>query len=367
MEKIEIKYNIVAVGNRKICVWDWDIAQQNIEFLDSFEPGYFAFVADTLAPFFYKKSTNSRRTKLGTKIRYYKGANTDLVSTNAELQHAAILLRTCYSHALETLFSLIIATLQSPKCPYAWVKFYNPSELRDILKKIEAHKAFENYLNFDHVTWEKISSIVFTTMFLDDIEKKEKIIENFSSLWRKLAYEFTSSDFTEEYNSIKHGFRISPGGFWVAFGREKPLGVTEDETSMRLLGSSKYGTSHLSCEKIGNTKNHYQFFRKRRNWNPNKILWQLKLISYSIANVVSNLMIIGGKKAEETLFYYPTNLDDFTIPWKLSEPLGGSASLTTKRSIPPEFIIEYSNEQMKEMYLLGEAHGIRTIVFGKEN
>jgi hypothetical protein len=49
-----------------------------------------------------------------------------------------------------------------------------------------------------------------------DIEFKTKIEISFSSLWKHFAEDFLRDGFSEEYNSIKHGFRLRIGGFSLA-------------------------------------------------------------------------------------------------------------------------------------------------------
>jgi hypothetical protein len=282
----------------------------------------------------------------------HKDQNIILPLSKLELQYAAVKLRTSYSHALETLFSLLIATIQSPTCPYAWVRLYSPWQLRDIVNRINQFNEFPNYWNEKLITWEWLSSIVHRNLVLSDKEKNSEIVKKFGFFWQRLARELINDDFTHEYNSIKHGFRIKPGGFSFAFGKQDSRGVKAKPENMHLLGRSEFGSSFLSYKEIG--EKNYQFFRKFRNWNPEAMLCSLRLISFSISNVVSNLMILGGKNPENIKFTWPTHLESFDKPSELDMKVGVK-SMTIENSLPDELIQHFTVDEMKERYLSGKA------------
>jgi len=90
---LDIHYEPFFIDERPLCIWDYDLPACNRSFLKGIDPKYFDH----------------------------------LVSTNeAELdgnnnQYAATLLRTAYTHALETLFALLGASVQAPNAMAAWM------------------------------------------------------------------------------------------------------------------------------------------------------------------------------------------------------------------------------------------------------
>jgi hypothetical protein len=322
MTVIKCQYHVILVGENEYCVWDWDIAKQNIEFLDSIDSNYFEFVADLLAPYLLSIYSPNNQSTLERRIRFYNRTRKNKIHKKIDLQHAAIQLRTEYSHALETLFSLLIATIQSPLCSYAWVRLYRPSQLRKILKKIQDFERIPTYWTKDYISWQKISSVVHQYLKFEDKEKENSLIKNFGSFWQRLAREFISEDFTEEYNSIKHGLRIRSGGFSFAFGKQDARGVRVKSKNMHLLGRSDFGSSFLTFRKLGEKSPHYQFSRRYRNWNPESMLLSLRLISVSINNIISNLLVSSGKDPKEVEFSWPVDSKIFQKPSRLMRKVG---------------------------------------------
>jgi hypothetical protein len=365
MSEIEYQYNVIYVGDKPYCVWDWDIKKQNLQFLESLEPRYFVVIADNLSPYFLPKKSNSLKAKWRRNIRFYEDDTRDLLLNKEDYQYTAIQLRSTYSHALETLFSLLIATLQSPICTYAWIRLYNLWQLRDILEKIQNQKSFISYVTDNSINWEKISSIVFRNLLLNEKDKKEKIVLGFSKLWQRLAHEYLNDPFINEYNSIKHGLRIKMGGSTLAFTREKKHGISPENKKTIALSQSEYGTSYLIKEKLFNKGNHYQFYKEHINWDPESMIWSLKLISMSIENVISNLLVLSGKKPEKIVFHYPSNLDNFEKPWTVNKNFK-PGSFNIKTPIQPALISHFTKAEMEDLYYSGKAYGIKRIVFGED-
>ena len=51
-----------------------------------------------------------------------------------------------------------------------------------------------------------------------------------------------------EYNSIKHGLRVNPGGSYIAVGAEQTPGVPAPPEAMRSMGGSPYGSTFFEIE-----------------------------------------------------------------------------------------------------------------------
>ena len=106
-----------VVGATPFCVWDWDVPGKNLRFVDSLNPEYFGYLADTLAP--------------------------DLDSDHKLLAGSAI--RAAYGLGLETMFSVLFAALQAPGCIAGWLHKYKPEALRDLARRASAGVPYLNY------------------------------------------------------------------------------------------------------------------------------------------------------------------------------------------------------------------------------
>lgn len=139
----------------------------------------------------------------------------------------------------------------------------------------------------------------------------------FGSLWQKLAHEYIDKNCVDEYNSIKHGFRVRSGGFALAVGLEHEYGVAPPDDEMNMMGSSEHGSTFYKIEPARSSKQNRSIKSKRTsiNWKLEKVALQLQLISMSINNVVAALKIINGAKASTCQFIRPEQDADFEKPW----------------------------------------------------
>ncbi len=277
---------IIVVNDEPYCIWDVNIPERNEEYLKGIDVDYFQYLNET-----YQKSNDEKR--------------------------ASIALRASLHHATETLFSLIGALLQAPRAVYAWVPKCSNSDLRDILKRINSKDAtlFIRY-RFPRLSWKAISEVVFQC-YLPGTDKQKRTVKLFAELWQRLSYEFEDQNHINEYNSIKHGFRIRSGGFSLAIGKEKEYGVAPPASEMQLIGKSDYGTSFFVLKEVGSKKGNRSLTSRRVsiNWNLEKVVLLLQLVSMSINNVTSALKFINGVEAGECKFTRPVEDSDFTTPW----------------------------------------------------
>jgi hypothetical protein len=191
MDTIDFQYGFFLVGERVFCLWDQDIVKLNLDFLNGIEPTYFEYLAE------------AHFEKLGD-------AKEDIH------QHAALAIRTAFSQGLETLFALIFASIQAPHCVPVWMNTYKNRELNDLVSKVSKYKKISSLLKTQAVTWENLADIVFEKFILEDKNKETSIKNSFGRLWSQFATIYLQDGFTTEYNSIKHGLRIRPGGFSFA-------------------------------------------------------------------------------------------------------------------------------------------------------
>jgi hypothetical protein len=110
MDERRIYYSKFAVCEKPYCVWEWNLPERNLEYLERVDPTYFDYVGRVNAK------------KLGTD----------------DGQHAAMAIRTAYHHGLETLFALMFAAIQAPDCVVGWMQRYSMGQLRSLVTSARA-------------------------------------------------------------------------------------------------------------------------------------------------------------------------------------------------------------------------------------
>lgn len=280
---------IIAVNDEPYCIWEVDLKERNKEFLDGIDVDYFDYFLNTH------------------------------ISTDDE-KRASIALRITFHHSLETMFSLLGSYIQAPLCVYAWIAKCSNSDLRSIVKRInKKDETLFSILNIKDISWQSIAQLIFQR-YLPDTEKNKTTTELFAQLWQRLAHEFLDENYINEYNSLKHGFRVKSGGFGLSAGIEHQYGVPPSENEMQFLGHSDYGATFFKLEAIGNKKGN-RSLRSHRislNWKVEKVSLLIQLISMSIKNIVSALKIANGSNPATNKFVRPTEDDDFKKPWMYS-------------------------------------------------
>ncbi len=267
--QFDIQYCPFVVDETPYCLWDDDLARLNMEYLKQIDPMYFSQIAQTLAPLLDGESK----------------------------QYAATILRSTYSHGLETLFAMLGAFVQAPDCPAGWILKYTNRELYSVTRKIHEGQSVHHRLNLPQITWETIAQAIFGFQ-TGDAERDAARSQAFASLWGRLAHEFINAYFSEEYNSIKHGFRIGMGGFDLTFGPRPD--------SMRQIAASPFGTAYFMPHPI-HDKNNFHLVEYKRNWNPYKFVFALQLIGMSIVNVINAMKAVAGVPLVELEFPEPDN------------------------------------------------------------
>jgi len=315
--KTDLHYAVFMVNDVPYCLWsERNPRNLTIEFLDNFQPEYFEYQADTNL----------------NKLNYKK-----------RRKMAAIALRAAYSHGLETLFSLLCASIQAPHCVPGWMLFCQNKQLYNLLENINKSKPIDCMLE-DPVSWKNISSAIFAYLSLSDKQKEKNIKEGFADLWSKWSIHFLEKNFSQEYNSIKHGLRVKPGKNYVAV-RSSP------SSKGTLIGKSEFGSSFYSYEFLDKSSN-FILTKNTRGWEPEAMAWGLHLISMSITNIVSAIKVMNGIPATKVKFTYPSDIKTFSKPWVRTSSFGVS-SFSSKLIIPTDSTIQFSSKELKKLYKLG--------------
>jgi hypothetical protein len=281
--------SIFVVNHEPYCIWEVDVRQRNKEFLDGIDSDFFDYVVE--------------------------------LHLNAEDEkRASIALRSTLHHAMETMFSLLGAYIQAPDCTYAWIAKCSNQELRAFVGSVGSfnNELFTKLL-IKTVSWEEVSKSVFRG-YMPGTEKNEKTAALYAKLWNRLSSEFLDPSHIDEYNSIKHGFRIRSGGFSIALGYEHEYGVSPPAEELKTLGHSVHGTTYFKLEPIGAGKGNRSLRSRRHslNWRVEKTALLIQLVSMSITNVTSALKIANGSEAKTCKFLRPVDDEDFDKPWSFS-------------------------------------------------
>jgi hypothetical protein len=206
-----------------------------------------------------------------------------------------------------------------------------------------------NKQNIKCLSWEVISDTINIFCYEDKgLIKKSK--DMYSVLWRRFGHEYIDDSSAKEYNSIKHGFRVKSGGFFLSVGKEHEYGSPPPKEEMVMVGGSKYGTSFFVAEQVTATKDkEYEAnIRVRRhglNWDPENLGHALVMLSMSINNVLSYLKIINGIDARTVPFVRPTEAQYFEEPFKRNV---GITKIAIDSVVSLEDIKPFSKKEIKK-------------------
>jgi hypothetical protein len=268
------------IADTPYCFWGDNLTEDNIRFLKRLDSNYYHSVACKLETVF------------------------------SDDQTSAILIRQLYFQSLECLFSMLFGYLQSPHYIIGWLNKYEPWQIRLCITKINNCTPIQTLFDGKIDSWKVISNQI-NAYFTE--EKRELLIEKYEKLWIKLANEYINSNFIAEYNSLKHGNRILPGGVFISVGAEHEYGIAPPPEEMHSIGGSKYGSTFFSSELVIHRKNKINYIVTEHtvNWDPGKLIGRLCLISNSINNIRSCSLIANGESPQNVRFENPQNIEAF--------------------------------------------------------
>jgi hypothetical protein len=276
-----------VTGERPAVFWGYDLAGDNARFLKTLDAEYFGFVARECAARLKDETTLERADRL----------------------RVATTLRIAYGQAAETLMALLAATAQIPTFPMGWMLRYQNQDLREVVTAIESERPFHSLLVERPVTWRTISALVHS--YIPGPAERLGLIDRAATFWSRMAQQFLSDHHQNEYNALKHGLRVMPGGFSIAFGVEKTPGQPAAPEDMTSLGGSQFGATYVVPVRIdGAAKHHFRISRESRNWSYEALAIDLQLMAQSMANVVGSLRVVGGDDASRVRFSWPNGTDD---------------------------------------------------------
>jgi hypothetical protein len=310
-----------VINDIPFACWDWELREKNLEFLEGIDSEYFSYVANL---------------------------NMIHIEDDEKKHRAALSLRLAYSHGLETLFALLCSAIQAPQCTIGWILNYRNNNLVDLVGKISRKEPILTQFKQEPISWASLAVNMHTYLPYED-DKKAWIQKGFGKLWSLFADDFVNDNAIHEYNGIKHGLRIKPGGFSLAVGHEDVPGVPARPEKMMDLGGSVFGSSYFVKEHIIPTdKSNFRPRSHSRNWSPLNIANGLVLISMSINNVISWLRFANGVPLSKCKFENPTSEDVFEEPWKENV---GITHFSGDLTLNKEHITPFSRDEIIAVYV----------------
>ncbi len=291
---VEWKDTIFCVNKRPWLVADPDLNARNLEFLSGIDVEYFKYCLN--------------------------------VHRKAEVpdhRHASIAMQSTLYHALETLFSLIGVLLQAPDCGFAWIAKCQTADLVQLLERVSEkdQTLFTKLVNQD-ISWEGIAlRIVELCESKTPSDLPSEYAHYHGKCLGRLAAEMINQDKRDEYNSIKHGFRIQPGGFqlWISLANDEMPTPPSSSDGMDLVAESDYGASFFKLVPLSSSKKERGLKPERvsTNWNPTRIMLLTQLAHSYIVNVHCALKRLNNVAGEHLFVTFP-DLRELEKPWQIA-------------------------------------------------
>lgn len=318
-----MQHTPIFIDDRPFCFWDHDLKGKNIDFLEGFDPNYFGFLANS----FYDIITDE-----------------DQPSENQ--QYAAIGIRNTYSHASETLFAILFGSLQAYDFIPGWLYKYRPRDLYSLIEKFNSHQPFRLKITPDELSWNGLSNMInqFET---ESAEHTLEIKNQFGLFLQRTASQYLDDDFRKEYNSIKHGLRVKPGGFKAAFGIETIPGKPTLPENMQSLGGSLYGSSFFTEELPTDDSRNIRLRNKSLNWIPKNFYLGVKLICELLSNIKSFLLTANRVDNTTLTYHWPSNIKTFEEQFRESP---GILSMNFDLIVNPKDINTLSKNEITELF-----------------
>ena len=281
---------VFAVADQPYCCWEYELAERNLRFLATLDTTYFQYIAD----------------------RHFAEIEGD------NRQRAAVALRAGYHHGLETLFSLLGALTQAPDAVPAWLPKCSTGALRHVVQSLSVGAPILTQCGRQRVRLEQLATIVHQYCWPDE-DPPGLTGQRFARLWQLFTADFLNAHHIDEYNSIKHGFRVAAGGFTLRMGLESEYGAQAPVENMRTIGASPFGSAYLESRPVtadGAAKFHFRLRHCALNWRAEAMFQRLQLISCSINNVIGGLRCLNGVPPVEVPFHRPEDPGLFEGAWR---------------------------------------------------
>ncbi|MGD9932627.1 MAG: hypothetical protein AB7T37_02825 [Dehalococcoidia bacterium] len=228
-------------------------------------------------------------------------------------QHrAAQLLRQNMFQAVEATISLTFAVLQAPDNIPGWLSRYKLHHLRSLSEKVKHGRPFPVRVFLANYQWSGISEAIMENARFGSLEIERQTIGTFVKFLAWSA-DLVASDAWSEYNAMKHGVRVFPGGFVLRMGIERIPGQAAATEALRTIMSSEFGTTYPIAREVDRPQKGLVIGRASVGWRPDEVARQLVLASQLIHNLVLFARLyLRDEVGTEVAFVRPTDLRTFT-------------------------------------------------------
>jgi len=271
-----------------MCVWAPDIEQTNLRFLRGLDPSFFLYQAGA-----HSNATEAR-----------------------DAMHAALALRLNYGMAVEALFALLCAIVQAPDCVFGWLSAYRNEELRDLVERISSGQKVRSLQPFRPCTWRQVSAVLLAPLEAKDTVQHTTFTGLFEKAWKVFSRELLTRDSAREYNSLKHSFRVQPGGFKIDI---------EHDSGSLLKSESPFGHTFPYVKQMPGRKNHFDVKHVVMALEPEMLRASLKIIGCTISNIIAFARARAGDATSDLSVKLP-QIAVFEDVWKERAPIGSIMS-----------------------------------------
>ncbi|MGM0576543.1 MAG: hypothetical protein ACQEXJ_12510 [Myxococcota bacterium] len=300
---------------------------ENSAFLGRFDSSYFRFLAELYAEAFESEPTS---------------------------QTIAVAIRTSYGHALETLFALTCSVIQAPHCVVGWLQKYRNRDLREVVREISQEREILSTLPLHHITWQSFSELLYMGVTKPK-GMQERLVAETADFLGRAAAEVLDERAGREYNSLKHGMRIEPGGFSMSItARTQVDEPNAAEHTINLQGSD-FGSRTLAVQRVHRSdKSNLRLVQVARNWNPEALLQRLRLASHLIHNIVAFMRRTGPNPASEVEMLWLDSAEAYQSAWEESAAvLGGTLDLglapNGERLVTGDHVLDWYHRQREKI------------------
>lgn len=267
---------VYAIDDEPYCYWAASRRESATQFLDSLDPGYFAFIANQGGACLGDPSLE-RRAAASLRIGFFQGT--------------------------QTLLLLLGAFAQAPGCPQAWMDECKPPQLREVTKKITNGGSL--LLLNDLLTSASWASVADAVLRTSGEEGMVRLAPRFARFWQQLAQTYLLKEAIAEYEGLMHGIGVQSGGVnsMGATTASRSAPIRNDAVPSR---SSRWATSFKMTRAVGSDGNDSRSrysVDQHIDWDAEQMVEALHCISASIHNVVAALRIVQG--AGDVTFMVP--------------------------------------------------------------
>lgn len=311
------------VGQRAQSVVASNLYERSDKLIRTYAPSYFYEVATALSN---AMSSESR------------------APVDGDENHLAAAIRLVYGQAVEAFFALLFSALQAPECPIAWLQSYIRRDILDLLRLIDTDQAQDLLrVQLKGRGWMGVAATMNDVK--DTAETpRQTVIDRYETFWRHLAKEYVDPRQQAEFNSIKHGFRITGGGFTLGIGRSTD--------SMASLGGSDYGSQIQRRMPLSNAPppkktNVFGLHRTDFSWDPPRLVLRLGLIRDSLTNILQYLLAVKRGSMADAVFEF----EDDSETWiQAGVAVLGVGAFDLDTDIPYDAAFEPDRDAIMENY-----------------